>query len=206
MSEELITRAGTRVTSGTTRLRREAGTGAMEAQGTAAGQAGWTLVDQGSGPSARSLHSAAAADGRLWIFGGKKRVGDWCISRWWKFPGSLKWPPQAFCSSCWAGIQFSTALVLGDLWYFEGEAAHAQRMFLHATAVQAWTQATQAGSMPSPRFSHYSAMAPPNRLWVFGGTFAVKPKSQSRWHSTTQRHSIAAQRSAAAQEATQVMP
>ena len=86
-------------------LEAEAGTGGAEAQGTAAGQAAWTLVDQGSGPSARWLHSAAAADGRLWIFGGPasaSRAGD-------------------FASNC-SGYQQGTFSVFGDLWYFQDQA------------------------------------------------------------------------------------
>ena len=43
--------------------------------GKRAAQAAWTLVDEGSGPSARYLHSAAADEGRLWIFGGQQDGG-----------------------------------------------------------------------------------------------------------------------------------
>eukprot|EP00439_Symbiodinium_sp_Y106_P022309 s6187_g2.t1 len=145
---------------------------------------GWLLADSGSGPPERSSQASAMEGGRFWVFGGadyegrdKSDLWHYTLEAGWTLVDQGSGPSARSLHSATAadgrlwifgGIQFSTALVLGDLWYFEGEA---------------WTQATQAGSMPSPRFSHYSAMAPPNRLWVFGGSDASDALSDL-WYFT----------------------
>ncbi|CAE7436928.1 GPA3 [Symbiodinium sp. CCMP2592] len=132
---------------------------------------GWLLADSGSGPPERSSHASAMEGGRFWVFGGadyegrdKSDLWHYAVEAGWTLVDQGSGPSARSLHSAAAadgrlwifgGLQFSTSLVLGDLWYFEGEA---------------WVQvdAGSAGS-PSPRFNHYSAMALPNRLWLFGG-------------------------------------
>ena len=92
-------------------------------------------MDAGSGPSARWLHSAAAAAGRFWIFGGKS-----CASSAWH----VSWRRCALLAAS-SGFQQLTFSVFGDLWYFEDQAAAVRIEIFPSRLPQKWRRCQKPG-------------------------------------------------------------
>ncbi|CAJ1421297.1 unnamed protein product [Effrenium voratum] len=127
----------------------------------------WTLVDSGSGPSARESMAMVISGGKLWVFAGydgRKRNdlwsfdtsrGTWTLVDEGSGP-SERWSPATVqhAERMWVLGGWSQAGLEKDVWYFD-------------TRALTWTT-VDAGAGMSPRESH-TAVLRGSKIWVFGG-------------------------------------
>ncbi|CAE7849534.1 unnamed protein product [Symbiodinium sp. KB8] len=139
-------------------------------------EAGWTLIDSGSGPPAREEHASAVDTwSRFWIFGGYGGTSSGRLRDLWFFdPEERKWTLASSSSSGPSARSEHTLMddALGHLWVFGGNDGSKRLDDLWYWDLQAsdWVQVqavTDGG--PDAREAFASGMSPFGG-WVFGGS------------------------------------
>jgi len=148
----------------------------------------------GKHPDAREMHSAYAANSKMYIMGGRMGSGDVCRDLWECDPDNgFKWTHLANSSSprCSHGGDFlSSSKLLCSFGGWDGMGQIFDEITVFDLSQKKWAPAQLHGYLPTERFGHASCVKG-DRLYIIGGVNAsddlkelvsVRPVSQAEHH------------------------
>ncbi|MFC1838664.1 metallophosphoesterase [Thermodesulfobacteriota bacterium] len=149
----------------------------------------WTCATNSAGWDARSGHTSIVYDGKMWVMGGKHRIGNSYYSRRdvWSSSDGVNWTKVNSLADWTVTTGHKSLEHNGKMWilggmYYSGGTGHASSDIWYSSDGVNWTKASSSPGWPA-RFSH-TVVSHADKMWIMGGSAGGSELLNDVWYST----------------------